>query len=175
MRSGGQTTVIQRILEKRAQKPPEIQEDTSATGRLELWDTARHLIEKHPFLGVGPDNFILYAPNSPHNAYLQVGSELGIPAMLIYAGILVAGLRAAWRARRISLQDEHGSAFLYALSQGILCCQLAIVIQGFTTGLAHREFVYVFVTLGFLVESLAEQNAESFEPVLTEEASLEHT
>jgi two-component system, cell cycle response regulator len=31
MRSGGQTTVIQRILEKRAQKPPEIQEDTSAT------------------------------------------------------------------------------------------------------------------------------------------------
>jgi two-component system cell cycle response regulator len=31
MRSGGQTTVIQRILEKRAQKPPDIQEDTSAT------------------------------------------------------------------------------------------------------------------------------------------------
>jgi two-component system cell cycle response regulator len=31
MRSGGQTTVIQRILERRAHKPPEIQEDTSAT------------------------------------------------------------------------------------------------------------------------------------------------
>ena len=31
MRSGGQTTVIQRILERRAQTPPEIQEDTSAT------------------------------------------------------------------------------------------------------------------------------------------------
>jgi two-component system cell cycle response regulator len=31
MRSGGQTTVIQRILERRARKPPEIHEDTSAT------------------------------------------------------------------------------------------------------------------------------------------------
>ncbi len=31
MRSGGHTTVIQRILDRRAQKPPEIQEDTSAT------------------------------------------------------------------------------------------------------------------------------------------------
>jgi two-component system cell cycle response regulator len=31
MRSGGQTTVIQCILERRAQKPPAIQEDTSAT------------------------------------------------------------------------------------------------------------------------------------------------
>jgi two-component system, cell cycle response regulator len=31
MRAGGQTTVIQRILERRAEKPPEIQEDTSAT------------------------------------------------------------------------------------------------------------------------------------------------
>jgi two-component system cell cycle response regulator len=31
MRAGGQTTVIQRILERRAEKPPQIQEDTSAT------------------------------------------------------------------------------------------------------------------------------------------------
>src|SRR5262249_11897333 len=31
MRSGGQTTVIQRILEKRAHTPPQVQEDTSAT------------------------------------------------------------------------------------------------------------------------------------------------
>jgi two-component system cell cycle response regulator len=31
MRSGGQTTVIQRILEKRAHTPPQLQEDTSAT------------------------------------------------------------------------------------------------------------------------------------------------
>jgi two-component system, cell cycle response regulator len=31
MRSGGQTTVIQRILEKRAHKPSQVQEDTSAT------------------------------------------------------------------------------------------------------------------------------------------------
>jgi two-component system, cell cycle response regulator len=31
MRSGGQTTVIQRILERRAQKPPAIEEDTAAT------------------------------------------------------------------------------------------------------------------------------------------------
>ena len=152
------------------------QEDTSATSRLELWDTARQLIDKHPFLGVGPDNFILYAPNSPHNAYLQVGSELGIPAMLVYIAILIAGLRASWRARRISMQDEQGSAYLYAVSQGVLCCQLAIVIQGFTTGLAHREFVYVFVTLGFLIESLAGQaHAESSEPAPAEEASLEHT
>lgn len=151
------------------------QEDTSATSRLELWDTARQLIEKHPFLGVGPDNFVLYAPNSPHNAYLQVGSELGIPAMLVYIGILLAGLRAAWRARRISMRDEQGSAYLYAVSQGILCCQLAIVIQGFTTGLAHREFVYVFVTLGFLAESLAEQaHAENSQMITAEQETLEH-
>jgi len=31
MRSGGQTTVIQRILEKRAHAPPQVQDDTSAT------------------------------------------------------------------------------------------------------------------------------------------------
>ena len=31
MRTGGQTTVIKRVLERRAQKPPAIQDDTTAT------------------------------------------------------------------------------------------------------------------------------------------------
>ena len=31
MRSGGQTTVIQRVLERRAQQPPTIEDDTSST------------------------------------------------------------------------------------------------------------------------------------------------
>jgi hypothetical protein len=52
---------------------------------------------------------------------------------------------------------------------------LAIVIQGFTTGLAHREFVYVFVTLGFLAESLAEQaHAENSQMITAEQETLEH-
>src|SRR5262249_48254831 len=46
MRSGGQTTVIQRILEKRAHTPPQVQEDTSATisGMLRVLPPPRTLL-----------------------------------------------------------------------------------------------------------------------------------
>ena len=53
------------------------QEDASANDRLYLWNIALGLIPAHPVFGIGPDNFPLYAPNTPHNAYLQVGCEIG--------------------------------------------------------------------------------------------------
>ena len=142
------------------------QEDASAMGRLELWQVALQLIEDHPVLGVGPDNFILYATNTPHNAYLQVGCELGLPAMLMYIVILMSGLYSAWRARRLSAPEVLNEPYLYAMSRGILACLLAIVVQGFTTGLAHREFVYVFVTLGYCLHGLAEKAASEQKPAI---------
>jgi O-antigen ligase len=152
------------------------EQDASATKRLELWDIALQLIAEHPLLGVGPDNFLLYAPNSPHDAYLQIGCEVGIPAMLVYIALLLAGLHSAWRARQLSSPDRQARPYLHAAAQGILCCQLAIVVQGFTTGLAHREFVYVFVMLGICVRRIAEKaeaQSQELEEPASEPVSLE--
>jgi len=131
------------------------EEDASATDRLALWDIALGLVAENPVLGVGPDNFTLYAPNTPHNAYLQIASEVGLPALFLYISILGSGLLSAWRARGLC-RDFPDKSYLYAISQGFFCCQMAVVIQGFTTGLAHREVVYVFVTMGICVLNLAE-------------------
>jgi putative inorganic carbon (HCO3(-)) transporter len=133
------------------------EEDRSATDRLDLWQIALKLIGEHPVLGVGPDNFTLYAPNSPHDAYLQIASEVGVPALLVYITTLLAGLCAVWRVRRFSTREPQSFSYYDAAYKGTFCCLLAIVIQGFTTGLAHREFVYALVTLSFCVEGLAEK------------------
>jgi O-antigen ligase len=123
------------------------QNDPSATLRIELWDIALTLIPERPILGVGPNNFLYYAPNSPHDAYLQMAAEVGLPAALVYISWLIVGLYTSFRARRLS---EDGG-YLYALSQGVFCCVLTVVVQGFTTGLAHREVAYVFVTLAISI------------------------
>jgi O-antigen ligase len=141
----------------RLQTVAHYEEDASATKRLELWHIALTLIPAHPILGVGPDNFRLYAPNSPHDAYLQIASEVGLPALLVYISMLVAALYSAWRARRLSSPDREDSPFIYAASQGVFCCLIAIVVQGFTTGLAHREFVYVMASLAFCLRMFAEK------------------
>lgn len=57
--------------------------------RTELWDICLKMIDKHPFVGVGPLHYYWYTKvgTHPHNSVLQLGAEWGIPATLIMLGI----------------------------------------------------------------------------------------
>ncbi len=129
--------------------------DGSATSRLELWDIGINLIKTHPLFGVGPDNFMDYAFNGPHDCYIQAAAEMGLPAMMVYCAILISGLLAAARAIMLSSRLPNGSS-LRTLSVACLCILTHMVVQGFTTGFAHREFLYFFIAIAhcaFLVAS----------------------
>lgn len=123
------------------------EEDVSATARISYWETGLRLTLANPLLGVGPDNFTYYADNTPHNAYLQVTSELGLPALGLYLAMLLGGFRSAWLARKISAPQRKNLPMLHALSGALFAGCLAITLQGFFTGLAHREFVFIFLGL----------------------------
>ena len=73
----------------------------NVTTRFEAWDAAARLATDHPFLGVGPGNFQFYynqltgrPPGTldltvAHNAYLDIGAEIGLVAMLLFIVYLV--------------------------------------------------------------------------------------
>jgi hypothetical protein len=78
--------------------------------RLKLWQGAWRMALDHPWLGVGPDNF-LYAyrtryvlPSAwqelnlshPHNIVLDLWTRLGIPGLVVGIWAIVAGARRAW-------------------------------------------------------------------------------
>jgi putative inorganic carbon (HCO3(-)) transporter len=151
------------------------QDDSSAMQRLELWSIAFKLIDAHPVLGVGFSNFMMYAPNSPHDAYLQIASEVGIPAMFVYVAMLINGLWAAYQTVKLTSPDDPRTRYLHYGAQGIFCCILTVVVQGFTTGLAHRETVYITVALALATiqirKSLLPENAEA--APAEEESALE--
>jgi len=84
----------------------------NVSSRLEAWDAAARLAAGHPVLGIGPGNFqfqYLQATGHPpgtkvlrvvHNAYLDVASELGVVALVLFVSYLVvtfARLTAAIR------------------------------------------------------------------------------
>jgi O-antigen ligase len=74
---------------------------TNVQTRIEAWDAASRLAAAHPLLGVGPGNFQIYYLDETgrppgtrtikvvHNAYLDVGAELGIVALAAFLGYLV--------------------------------------------------------------------------------------
>lgn len=74
-----------------------------STGRTEVWQYTLAAIADHPFLGLGPDGFaylsppVMRLPVQPHSMPLQLVSDWGLPAALVFfALVLIAGLQW-WR------------------------------------------------------------------------------
>ncbi len=76
----------------------------SAYVRIPLMKVAMNMIEAHPFVGVGLNNYAEvhlkyddtaenvtgYFPRPVHNFYLQLAAEIGIPSLIIFAGLILS-------------------------------------------------------------------------------------
>ncbi len=107
-------------------------QDGTGFFRINLWISAWRMFLDHPWLGVGPDNF-LYAYRSyyilpaaweepnlshPHNLVMDFLSRLGAPGLLIGSALVVGFWRTAWRRARA--QRRLGDAIGFALTIGLM-------------------------------------------------------
>lgn len=156
--------VTQKYLE-RASTIDDYQEDGSARGRLNAWRTSWNVFLDYPVLGVGPNNLISvfrrYSPEVDrfrvaHNAYLQILSESGLPALLLYLAALGTAL---WRMNRLRLANSQP----WVVTQARM---LQISILAFMTGSsflnsAYNEVIYHLIGLTVCLEVVAEAEAKS--------------
>ncbi|MCX6031131.1 MAG: O-antigen ligase family protein [Chloroflexi bacterium] len=106
--------------------------------RVRLWQAAWQMGLDHPWLGVGPDNF-LYAyrthyvlPSAwqelnlshPHNLLLDLWTRLGVIGVLAGGWALVAAFRRGWRLFR------SGDSATWPLALGLLAGLAATVAHG---------------------------------------------
>ena len=99
--------------------------------RLRYIDVSARLIVRQPLLGVGLERYgpafkyetgARLGPEDPHNGYLMIASELGIPALgcfLLLAGTVVIG---AWRRGRGAVPD------LAFFRVGLSACVAALLV-----------------------------------------------
>lgn len=103
--------------------------------RVVYMKVAAHMIKEHPFLGVGYNNFQIYAhkqqPNYPknhlhskvHNTYLLIASEAGLIGGGLFLLFLSSVLLPAWRG--LYSHSPQEKAFLFSAFLGFLiisCC-----------------------------------------------------
>ena len=79
-------------------------------GRLELWRVGLQEFRRHPFIGIGVDNFAVpytrerrsddEEPIYPHSLLVRIPSQTGIVGTLLFAGFLTGAALAAFRAAR---------------------------------------------------------------------------
>ncbi len=111
---------VQRLLH------PTHSDDAAQQTRLALWSGGLKMIEEHPFFGVGP--------------------EMGMPALLIFVGILVSSLRSLERVRRVT--EKSGDEFLRRVALGLQAGILgAAVALFFVSGEYQKMFWFaIFIS-----------------------------
>lgn len=111
------------------------------------WNTIRH----HPILGVGLKMHILdivdqaghWQWTGAHNVYLEIGADLGLPALALYllaVWQLFKGIRGSMRG----LRGVSGTQELVALGSGIRTALAAFCVAAFFHPVAyHFHFFYI--------------------------------
>jgi O-antigen ligase len=126
--------------------------------RGDLLDYGWKLLQQHPLIGVGIQGFRYESPNPalynwPHNIFLEIACELGVPAALIACSLFVAAIRESLR----QLKDHRAPHFM--LSQLAAVLLVIGIINGTNTGDINSDrstwlfLSLVFVVRGFRIQS----------------------
>jgi O-antigen ligase len=107
---------------------------TDDSGRLALWRAAVDLIRRAPWLGVGPSHYGYYsgAPSAhPHDAWLQLASEWGLPAALTVLACAAAAARVWYgRVRPTPAGDAETATVRAALTATLVAVTLHAALSG---------------------------------------------
>ena len=131
---------------------------TSETGRLQIWHRGIGYMLDNPILGVGPGNFATaegtLSPlaerqmwgigvrwNAPHNSFVQIAAELGVPGLALYLAVIVSAFRALRRATT-------------PLTPALTASLLGFVVGSFFLSLSYSEMLYTLVALAVGVQKV---------------------
>ncbi|MBN8491345.1 MAG: O-antigen ligase family protein [Burkholderiales bacterium] len=119
----------------------------SVDARLYLWQLALAQIGEAPWLGVGPMHYAHF-PNPeaahPHNVYLQVAAEWGVPALLVLLSLAAMALTQLHRAIRRSQEGPTRD-----VGMGLMLTSLAVAVDGLFSGNFVMPVSQVWIAFAF--------------------------
>jgi O-antigen ligase len=104
------------------------------------------MIREDPWLGAGPLHFAHHAQDlqiaaHPHNWPLQIGSEWGLPALLLLCSALALAMRKLWQLRKIVAAKDQDTLTAW------LVTGLAILLDGLVSGLLVMPTSQLWIAL----------------------------
>lgn len=144
-----------------ALRPEKLAGVDSIEARLFLWKRAAALIAESPWLGAGPMHFahmpgrptdwdLFDAAAHPHNIYMQIGAEYGLPAAAIILTLVLGGLFHRMQALRRQ-EGQQADGFPLTLAAGLAC--VAAAVDGLFSGnfVMPTSQVWISVAAGILL------------------------
>lgn len=123
------------------------QDPTGSAGeRKMLLMRSLEVTARYPLFGVGMSNFAHYTDRGKptHNAFTQVSSELGLPALAVYLAFIIVPL-AHLRRMELETYDVPSHRQLYYLSVGVQAGIVGYLASSFFLSVAYYWIVYYLV------------------------------
>lgn len=121
--------------------------------RADLLQYGWYLLQQHPLIGAGLAGFRYLSPNPtlykwPHNIFLEIACELGIPALLLMLAIFGSAIRESVRQLRDRISP------VAPLSQIVAALLLVGLVNAVNTGNINSDrSTWLFVSLVFVVRA----------------------
>jgi O-antigen ligase len=136
--------------------------DDSAIARTDDLKRSLFISLRHPLLGVGMDNYILYSntDHATHNAYTQVSAEMGLAALAFYVMFIVAPFKRLRRIERETSVAARRSRFYY-LAAGLQASLVGYMIASFFASVAYVWYIYYLVSYAVCLQRIYEASPEA--------------
>ena len=121
--------------------------DGSATARTDDLKKSIIVMLRHPLLGVGMTNYALRSntETATHNAYTQVGADLGIMALVIYILFMITPFKRLRQIERETLETRRREARFYYLAVGLQASLIGYMVSSFFASVCYLWNVYYLV------------------------------
>ena len=171
--------------------PGRIQTTASTESRTYLFKQGLRLVARYPIFGVGLGNFA-WAENilaqdqgqrrgawhTCHNMYIEVASEAGLPAFLVYMAILLTVWKSLGRLEKVTPEEHPKAAQIARLSFWLKVSLLAYCTCGLflSCGLSHTFVIMISLCVAWTrvvhyeMHQLEQENSE--QPVAAASGAL---
>lgn len=146
--------------------------NASSDGRSTIWAVAERVIEAHPVLGVGSDNFvnvsanyldqpgltaaawfILDQPKVAHNLFLETWADLGTVGLLLWLAMLAYAMRCGLQAIRVFAAAGRRNEEIFARSYVI--AYSGMLVADFFISAVYSKQLWLLIALGPALLSIA--------------------
>ena len=136
--------------------------DESSTARFDDFKKSLYVAVRHPLLGVGMDNYILFsnANKASHNAYTQVASEMGAAAALFYVLFIITPFRGLRRIEQQTYKVAPLRRFHYA-SIALQVSLVGYMVASFFASVAYLWYIYYLVAYAVCLRRIYDSAVES--------------
>jgi hypothetical protein len=137
--------------------PPEQKErfetmgdDKTSQSRITYWEDGIEIMNEHPLLGVGYNNWLpyyhdFYNPFAelPHNIFVEAGSELGYLGLAGFVALIIATFVLNARTRRLAMRAPDWGPVLRGMAYGLDGALVGFMVSGFFVTVLYYPFFWV--------------------------------